>query len=699
MAQTTGQFNYQPFGTGGAIDSIRYTNDIDYANPNNLGQYPARTSIAFQLNETGTYMPSSSKSGYYVGDQQHNFYAVDNETLQYAKENASRVGTYNHSSGTYTGYFDNDNNLMYATLNNDIDATHMVSSGRYNAKGKEKVDSVYKSLLGNSTEQVTNYTPTPGGVGPTPSRITHSSSQMVSGKPYDPGATTISPLTQQQVQPNEMKPSVFTGEQQVVNDTKPSVFNRQPKPQEPPKKPEKLSRRQQNKLKNQNRQQKPKPQQQPGPTPEGATDFTIDMNADEFIDFNSGDNVISKELKTRDMMPTTIVNGEQQYAERTSTGVVTNGRTQSIEYQAGDRHSKYDIKYGKDGTVSVFDEQGLPVTSDTVIEDLYNISQAQEGRYFSVLNDREWDTVINNAEEFGFNQYKATDPNNIMANKASKIKNQNDAIAKRKEVLKQQIDGIGSQLEGTKDKKAKEKLKTQRNSLNIKNLEAERQRLINDHNFSALSEKQKLKEEFQKATGLDKLNKSNKKGKKYRKELEKIKSAEGYEEALAKYKKGVKGANKARDVRIASTNKNIDGQIKGWEAPGFKPSQMINVAFSAKVAIDKYKESRAEGKGVISSAARSAAGAVITETVGLGGTLMIGAAKALPQAAIKGTEMLYAEHRRMNSASNFRPLGGVSFQDNQQLATMRQSGMELAKMAQYNLEQTLMGAEAKHLHR
>ena len=30
---------------------------------------------------------------------------------------------------------------------------------------------------------------------------------------------------------------------------------------------------------------------------------------------------------------------------------------------------------------------------------------------------------------------------------------------------------------------------------------------------------------------------------------------------------------------------------------------------------------------------------------------------------------------------------------------MRQSGMELAKMAQYNLEQSLMGAEAKHLHR
>ena len=47
-------------------------------------------------------------------------------------------------------------------------------------------------------------------------------------------------------------------------------------------------------------------------------------------------------------------------------------------------------------------------------------------------------------------------------------------------------------------------------------------------------------------------------------------------------------------------------------------------------------------------------------------------------------------------ASSF---SGAQFADNQQLATMRQSGMEMAKMSQYNLQQTLMGNEANHLHR
>jgi hypothetical protein len=53
----------------------------------------------------------------------------------------------------------------------------------------------------------------------------------------------------------------------------------------------------------------------------------------------------------------------------------------------------------------------------------------------------------------------------------------------------------------------------------------------------------------------------------------------------------------------------------------------------------------------------------------------------------------------MNSAANFQVFGGAEFHDTQQLATMRQSGMEMAKMAQYNLQQTLMGQEASYLHR
>ena len=61
--------------------------------------------------------------------------------------------------------------------------------------------------------------------------------------------------------------------------------------------------------------------------------------------------------------------------------------------------------------------------------------------------------------------------------------------------------------------------------------------------------------------------------------------------------------------------------------------------------------------------------------------------------------MFYKESRRMNSAANQGVFGNAQFQDTQQLATMRQSGMEMAKMANYNLQQTLMGNEATYFHR
>ena len=121
----------------------------------------------------------------------------------------------------------------------------------------------------------------------------------------------------------------------------------------------------------------------------------------------------------------------------------------------------------------------------------------------------------------------------------------------------------------------------------------------------------------------------------------------------------------------------------------------INVLFS----IGSYNEARREGHGVISSATRAAGQFVMGELTGFWGGLAFQAAKAVPKMAIKGTELLYKENRKMNSAANNQVFGGAQFQDTQQLATMRQSGMEMAKMAQYNLQQTLMGNEATYLHR
>ena len=115
-------------------------------------------------------------------------------------------------------------------------------------------------------------------------------------------------------------------------------------------------------------------------------------------------------------------------------------------------------------------------------------------------------------------------------------------------------------------------------------------------------------------------------------------------------------------------------------------------------AIGDYKDARRKGHGVVSSAARAGVKFAVDEALGWW-ALPIGLAKTVPGAIIKGADMLHKENRRMNSAANFQTFGDAQFMDTQQLATMRQSGMEMAKMAQYNLQQTLMGNEATYLHR
>lgn len=115
-------------------------------------------------------------------------------------------------------------------------------------------------------------------------------------------------------------------------------------------------------------------------------------------------------------------------------------------------------------------------------------------------------------------------------------------------------------------------------------------------------------------------------------------------------------------------------------------------------AIGDYKTARRKGHGVISSAVRAGAQFAIYEALGLW-ALPVTLLQHTPGAIIKGADMLYKENRRMNSAANNQIFGDAEFMDTQQLATMRQSGMEMAKMAQYNLQQTLMGNEATYLHR
>lgn len=124
----------------------------------------------------------------------------------------------------------------------------------------------------------------------------------------------------------------------------------------------------------------------------------------------------------------------------------------------------------------------------------------------------------------------------------------------------------------------------------------------------------------------------------------------------------------------------------------------IGIGLNAFFAISDYKNAREEGKGVIAAAGKSAGLFIAGEALG-GAMFPVMLASAAPKAAVSLMEGMQKMTRQMNSVQRIQTFGEAYFQDTNQLATMRQAGMELAKMSQYNLQQSVMGNEAQYMHR
>lgn len=124
----------------------------------------------------------------------------------------------------------------------------------------------------------------------------------------------------------------------------------------------------------------------------------------------------------------------------------------------------------------------------------------------------------------------------------------------------------------------------------------------------------------------------------------------------------------------------------------------FGVIMNTGMAISDYKDARNQGDGVVKSAAKAGA-MFVTGEVLQGAALPVMLAKQLPSMIVSGVDSLQKVTREMNSSQRFQTFGEAQFQDTRQLATMRQAGMELAKMSQYNLQQSIMGNEAQYMHR
>ena len=168
---------------------------------------------------------------------------------------------------------------------------------------------------------------------------------------------------------------------------------------------------------------------------------------------------------------------------------------------------------------------------------------------------------------------------------------------------------------------------------------------------------------------------------------------EAYEAATKSAADTGESALKGKNISMKNLA-NSNPKLKRLMSIGGTASLGMNLFFGAQT----YKEARKEGHSVLGSVARGVADFALGEALGVMYPISM-FAQQLPSMAVKGIEGLGKLTREKNNMQRHEAFGYANFQDTQQLATMRQSGMEMAKMANYNLQQTLMGNEAKYMHR
>ena len=110
-------------------------------------------------------------------------------------------------------------------------------------------------------------------------------------------------------------------------------------------------------------------------------------------------------------------------------------------------------------------------------------------------------------------------------------------------------------------------------------------------------------------------------------------------------------------------------------------------------AYSDYSDARDNGESVPASLLEAAGSFVLYNS--LGGLMMA------KDVITTGAEFMQdsLQEMRQESANGQIPFRNAFFQDTKEFATMRQAGMAQAKKSEYTLQQSMMGNEARYLHR
>jgi hypothetical protein len=143
----------------------------------------------------------------------------------------------------------------------------------------------------------------------------------------------------------------------------------------------------------------------------------------------------------------------------------------------------------------------------------------------------------------------------------------------------------------------------------------------------------------------------------------------------------------------------VEKEIKGSGGKkGFSPG--MGTAINAFFGATDYLSAREQGDGVFSSLGQAALGFALPEMMGTKlymGTMMMSSLGGLAMDMYESANQYMRAKEK--SARDATPFKTNTFVDNQQIYTMRQAGMALARQSKYNLQQTTIGNEARFLHR
>ena len=135
---------------------------------------------------------------------------------------------------------------------------------------------------------------------------------------------------------------------------------------------------------------------------------------------------------------------------------------------------------------------------------------------------------------------------------------------------------------------------------------------------------------------------------------------------------------------IGSAVWNHKGKIAGAGAAGI----------FGKMEYDDYRE---QGEGKVASAIGAVADVALPFL--MGGPAYMGylAVTELPGLAVSAVDSFDQYRRKIGREMHGHAFQNDSFNDNQQVHTMRQAGMAIAQRSRYNTKQAMIGNEAKYM--